>query len=105
MSASPSAQRRRHPDTQYESSPGTLDRLALLRNPLSRLACFGKTRVSARTRVMRPQRRRGVTTPTMTAGHERPREEWIEISVPALVTEESFARARSFSTRTNYDCS
>ena len=27
MSASPSAQRRRHPDTQYESSPGTLDRL------------------------------------------------------------------------------
>jgi hypothetical protein len=27
MSASPSAQRRWHPDTQYESSPGTLDRL------------------------------------------------------------------------------
>jgi len=30
----------------------------------------------------------------MTAGHERPREEWIEIPVPALVTEESFARAQ-----------
>ena len=43
---------------------------------------------------MRPQRRRGVTTPSTTAGHERPREEWIEIPVPALVTEESFARAQ-----------
>jgi site-specific DNA recombinase len=68
---------------------------ALLRNPAYRgLACFGKTRASARTRVMRPQRRRGVTTPCTTAGHERPREEWIEIPVPALVTEESFARAQ-----------
>ena len=68
---------------------------ALLRNPAYRgLACFGKTRASARTRVMRPQRRRGVTMPSMTAGHERPREEWIEIPVPALVSEESFARAQ-----------
>jgi len=43
---------------------------------------------------MRPQRRRGVITPSMTAGHERPREEWIEIPVPALVSEDSFARAQ-----------
>jgi site-specific DNA recombinase len=68
---------------------------ALLRNSTYRgLACFGKTRASTRRRVLRPQRRRGVTTPSMTAGHERPREEWIEIPVPALVTEESFARAQ-----------
>jgi site-specific DNA recombinase len=68
---------------------------AVLRNPAYRgVACFGKTRASSRTRVIRPQRRRGVTTPSMTAGHERPREEWIEIPVPALVTEESFARAQ-----------
>jgi site-specific DNA recombinase len=68
---------------------------AVLRNPAYRgVACFGKTRASARTRVMRPQRRRGVTAPTMTEGHERPREEWIEIPVPALVNEESFARAQ-----------
>ncbi|HEY6253735.1 MAG TPA: recombinase family protein [Candidatus Angelobacter sp.] len=68
---------------------------AVLRNPAYRgMACFGKTRAAARTRVMRPQRRRGVTTPSTTAGHERPREEWIEIPVPALVTEESFARAQ-----------
>jgi site-specific DNA recombinase len=68
---------------------------AILRNPAYRgAACFGKTRISTRTRVMRPQRRRGVTTPSTTAGRERPREEWIEIPVPALVTEESFARAQ-----------
>jgi site-specific DNA recombinase len=68
---------------------------AMLRNPAYRgTACFGKTRESARTRVMRPQRRRGVTSPNMTAGHERPREEWLEIPVPALVSEESFARAQ-----------
>jgi site-specific DNA recombinase len=68
---------------------------AVLRNPAYRgVACFGKTRTSARTRVMHPQRRRGVTAPTMTEGHERPREEWIEIPVPALVSEESFARAQ-----------
>ena len=68
---------------------------AVLRNPAYRgVACFGKTRASSRMRLMRPQRRRGVTMPSMTVGHERPREEWIEIPVPALVTEESFARAQ-----------
>jgi len=66
----------------------------MLRNPAYRgVACFGKTRLSARTQ-MRPQRRRGMTTPNPTAGHQRPREEWIEIPVPALVTEENFARAQ-----------
>src|ERR1700691_2393924 len=68
---------------------------AVLRNSAYRgVACFGKTRASSRTRVIRPQRRRGVITPAMTAGHERPREEWIEIPVPALVSEDSFARAQ-----------
>jgi site-specific DNA recombinase len=68
---------------------------AVLRNPAYRgVACFGKTRVSGRARVMRPQRRRSVTMSSMTVGHERPREEWIEIPVPALVSEESFARAQ-----------
>jgi site-specific DNA recombinase len=68
---------------------------AMLRNPAYRgAACFGKTRISTRTRVMRHQRRCGMTTPCATAGHERPREEWIEIPVPALVTEETFARAQ-----------
>ena len=66
----------------------------ILRNPAYRgVACFGKTRLSARAQI-RPQRRRGSITPSHTAGHQRPREEWIEIPVPALVTEESFARAQ-----------
>src|ERR1700733_6498907 len=68
---------------------------AVLRNSAYRgVACFGKTRASSRTRIIRPQRRRGVITPTMTAGHERPRDEWIEIPVPALVSEDRFARAQ-----------
>src|SRR6202049_814136 len=68
---------------------------AVLRNSAYRgVACFGKTRVSSRARVIRPQRRRGVVTPSMTAGHERPREEWIEIPVPALVSEDRFSRAQ-----------
>jgi site-specific DNA recombinase len=66
----------------------------ILRNPAYRgVACFGKTRLSARMQ-MRPQRRRGTTIPSNTTGHQRPREEWIEIFVPALVTEETFARAQ-----------
>src|SRR5260370_33421940 len=68
---------------------------AVLRNSAWRgVACFGKTRASARTRVGRPLRRRGVSAPSTTAGHERPREEWIEIPVPALVGDDSFARAQ-----------
>src|SRR5580692_9668956 len=68
---------------------------AVLRNSAYRgVACFGKTRASARTRVIRPLRRRGVITPSTTAGHERPREEWIEIPVPALVSQDRFARAQ-----------
>jgi site-specific DNA recombinase len=66
----------------------------ILRNPAYRgVACFGKTRLSARAQ-MRLQRRRGRTAPSQTTGHQRPREEWIEIPVPALVTEETFDRAQ-----------
>src|ERR1700730_12879694 len=57
------------------------------------VAWLGKAPPSARIQ-MRPERRRGITTPSNTAGHQRPREEWIEIPVPALVSEESFARAQ-----------
>jgi site-specific DNA recombinase len=68
---------------------------AVLRNSAYRgVAYFGKTRASARMRVVRPLRRRGVITPSTTAGHERPPEEWIEIAVPALVSNDTFARAQ-----------
>ena len=56
-------------------------------------ACFGKTRQMPRKCVTRPLRlRRGVASGT-TGGHEKPREEWIEIPVPAIVSEETFALA------------
>jgi site-specific DNA recombinase len=68
---------------------------AVLRNSAYRgVACFGKTRVAQRSRVTRPLRLRGGLSKRNSAGHERPRDEWIEIPVPALVTEESFARAQ-----------
>jgi site-specific DNA recombinase len=68
---------------------------AVLRNSAYRGgACFGKTRIAPRTRITRPLRLRGGLSKRNSAGHERPREEWIEIPVPALVTEESFARAQ-----------
>ncbi len=68
---------------------------AMLRNPAYRgTASFGKTRVAGRVRVTRALRRRGRLVSSDSVGHERPREEWIEIPVPALVSEESLARAQ-----------
>jgi site-specific DNA recombinase len=68
---------------------------AMLRNPAYRgAACFGKTRVATRQRVTRPLRMRGGTAPRDSASHERPREEWVEIPVPALIDESTFARAQ-----------
>jgi site-specific DNA recombinase len=68
---------------------------AMLRNPAYRgAAAFGKTRVAGRIRVTRALRRRGGIVSGDSVGHERTPEEWIEIPVPALVSEESFARAQ-----------
>ena len=68
---------------------------AVLRNSAYRgIAYFGKTRIAPRSRVTRPLRLRGGVSKRNSAGHERPRDEWIEIAVPALITEESFARAQ-----------
>jgi site-specific DNA recombinase len=68
---------------------------AMLRNPAYRgAASFGKTRTAHRVRVTRTLRLRGGLTSRDSAAHERPREEWIEIPVPALVSEESFARSQ-----------
>src|SRR5580658_2497114 len=68
---------------------------AMLRNPAYRgAAAFGKTRSAGRMRVTRALRRRAAIVSSNSIGHERPREEWIEIPVPALVSEDSFARAQ-----------
>ena len=67
----------------------------MLRNPAYRgTACFGKTRAAPRQRVTRALRLRGGMASRNSASHERPRDEWIEIPVPALVDEPTFARAQ-----------
>ncbi len=67
----------------------------LLRNPAyAGQACYGKTAAHARQRITRPLRQRGACPSPTAAGWERPREDWIPIPVPALVTEATFARAQ-----------
>jgi site-specific DNA recombinase len=81
----------RKPGTRWERSTVW----AMLRNPAYvGTACFGKTRVATRQRVTRPLRLRGGLTTRDSANHERPREEWIAIPVPALIEEPTFARAQ-----------
>jgi site-specific DNA recombinase len=68
---------------------------AMLRNSAYRgVAYFGKTRLSPRSRITRPLRLRGGAASRSSASQERPREEWIGIPVPAIVSEECFARAQ-----------
>jgi site-specific DNA recombinase len=68
---------------------------AMLRNPAYiGTACLGKTRIATRQRVTRRLRARGGLTTRNSANHERPREEWIEIPVPALIDEPTFVRAQ-----------
>jgi site-specific DNA recombinase len=68
---------------------------AMLRNPayIGR-ACFGKTELRPRQRITRPLRQRKGHATRNSANHERPRQDWIEIPVPALVSESTFALAQ-----------
>jgi len=68
---------------------------AMLRNPayVGR-ACFGKTELRPRQRITRPLRQRKGHATRDSANHERPRQDWIEIPVPALVSESTFALAQ-----------
>ena len=67
----------------------------LLRNPAYRgRACYGKTELRPRQRITRPLRQRQGMPSRNSASHERPREDWIEVPVPALVSEETFALAQ-----------
>jgi site-specific DNA recombinase len=67
---------------------------AMLRNPayVGR-ACFGKTESVPRQRITRPLRQRGGYSPRCSSNRERPKQEWIEIPVPAIIDEETFALA------------
>jgi site-specific DNA recombinase len=67
----------------------------MLRNPAyGGQACYGKTELCPRRRITRPLRQRGGLASRNSAGHERPRADWIEIPVPALVSEATFALAQ-----------
>ena len=67
---------------------------AMLRNPAYvGKACFGKTERKPRQRITRPLRQKGGYSHRCGANQERPREEWIEISVPPLIDESTFALA------------
>ena len=66
----------------------------MLRNPAYKgAACFGKTQVGPRQKVTKPLRLSGKARRGDTGSHERPRDQWIEVPVPAIVTEETFALA------------
>src|SRR5271165_1583934 len=68
---------------------------AILRNPAYKgTACFGKTETASRQRITRPLRLRGGVGSRDSAHRERPRADWIEITVPAIVEDDIFARAR-----------
>ena len=67
----------------------------MLRNPAYKgTACFGKTKVAERQKITRPLRLRGGFSPRCGSNRERPKEEWIEIPVPAIVDEDTFLLAQ-----------
>ena len=69
---------------------------AMLRDPAyAGTAVFGKTMATSGTPGLnRVARLQGRATPRAVKTVDRPREEWLEIPVPAIVSEETFARVR-----------
>jgi site-specific DNA recombinase len=67
----------------------------MLRNPAYQgSACFGKTEICARQRITRPLRQKGGYSRRSSSSKEKERSHWIEIAVPALVNEKTFALAQ-----------
>ncbi|MEV0624231.1 recombinase family protein, partial [Nonomuraea sp. NPDC050404] len=68
----------------------------MLRNPAyAGRAAFGKTQMIHQPRALnRRARLEGRTTPRPDTTVDRPRQEWIEIAVPAIITQDSFERAQ-----------
>jgi site-specific DNA recombinase len=68
---------------------------AILRNPAYKgTACFGKTERTERKKVTRPLRKRGGYSARNSASRERPKEQWIEIPVPPIISEDVFYLAQ-----------
>jgi len=69
----------------------------MLKNPAYKgIACYGKTELTKRQRVTRPLRQKGGFSPRCSSHRDRLREEWIEIPVPAIVSDEIFEQAQEF---------
>jgi site-specific DNA recombinase len=68
----------------------------MLRNPAyTGRAAFGKTQMIHQPRTLnRRARLEGRVTPRPDTAVDRPREEWIEIAVPAIITQDRFERAQ-----------
>jgi site-specific DNA recombinase len=67
----------------------------MLSNPAYQgTACFGKTEACERKRITRPLRLRGGYSPRSNAHRNRPRDQWIEIAIPAIVDKATFALAQ-----------
>ena len=78
---------------------------AMLRNPAYKgTACFGKTKAATRQRITRPLRLRGGVAARDSAGHERPRDEWIEIPVPAIVSDDDLRACPGAAARQQEAC-
>lgn len=67
----------------------------MLRNPAYKgTTCFNKTQVGPRQKVTKPFRLSGrAVHGEKTSAHERSRDEWIEVPVPAIVSEATFTLA------------
>jgi site-specific DNA recombinase len=67
----------------------------MLRNPAYKgTACFGKTKTVERKKITRPLRKRGGFSPRNSAHQECPKEQWLKIPVPALVSDDLFELAQ-----------
>lgn len=66
----------------------------MLRNPAYKgTACFGKTKIAERKKITRPLRQKGGFSSRGSAFQARPKSDWIEIPVPAIIEDQLFFRA------------
>ena len=68
----------------------------MLRNPAYKgKACFGKTKTTSKAaQRTKKQRERGGPSPRARSHEDVPRDQWIEIDVPAIVEEKTFEWAQ-----------
>jgi site-specific DNA recombinase len=67
----------------------------ILKNPAYKgTACYGKTEQKETQKVTRIARLKGGYSSRGTSNHVRPKDQWIEIPVPAIISEETFEQAQ-----------